>query len=131
MGGANNICSDKTGTLTLNQMNLSQFWNVDVKNVDIYSDSYNEDQISYNKDYIEVFKIASLVNSTAMLRPEEKGSSTELAILKYFEKMGVKYEDYRSTYEVKQKFPFSSTRKRMSVVINFNDDAHLFIKGAS
>ena len=76
MGGANNICSDKTGTLTLNQMNLSQFWNVDVKTIDIYSDSYNEDQISYNKDYIEVFKIASLVNSTAMLRPEEKGSST-------------------------------------------------------
>ena len=76
MGGANNICSDKTGTLTLNQMNLSQFWNVDVKTIDIHSNSYNEDQISYNKDYIEVFKIASLVNSTAMLRPEEKGSST-------------------------------------------------------
>ena len=30
-----------------------------------------------------------------MLRPEEKGSSTEIAILKYFEKMGVKYEEYR------------------------------------
>lgn len=66
-----------------------------------------------------------------MLRPEEKGSSTEIAILKYFEKMNVKYEDYRRTYEIKHKFPFSSSRKRMSIVVNYKDDATLFIKGAS
>ena len=45
--------------------------------------------------------------------------------------MDVKYEDYRDTYEVKHKLPFSSSRKRMSVVINYNESAHLFIKGAS
>lgn len=71
------------------------------------------------------------MNGTAHLRPEEKGSSTEIAILQYFEKMGVKYEDYRTNYEIKHKFPFSSSRKRMSVVVNHKDDAHLFTKGAS
>jgi P-type Ca2+ transporter type 2B len=66
-----------------------------------------------------------------LLRPEEKGSSTEIAILKYFEKMDVKYEDYRENYEVKHKMPFSSSRKRMSIVVNYKENAHLFIKGAS
>ena len=45
--------------------------------------------------------------------------------------MGIDYEEYRQKYEVKHKFPFSSSRKRMSIVVNLNDSAHLFIKGAS
>ena len=36
MGGANNICSDKTGTLTLNKMSLSQVWNASTKVIDIH-----------------------------------------------------------------------------------------------
>ncbi len=36
MGGANNICSDKTGTLTMNKMTLSQIWNGNLINIDTY-----------------------------------------------------------------------------------------------
>lgn len=95
MGGANNICSDKTGTLTMNKMTLSQIWNANTKVVEVHKQQLTEHDLSLNEEFNELFKVASLVNSTALLRPEEKGSSTELAILKYFEKMNVKYEDYR------------------------------------
>jgi len=36
MGGANNICSDKTGTLTMKKMTLAQIWNAETKLIDTY-----------------------------------------------------------------------------------------------
>jgi Ca2+ transporting ATPase len=37
MGGANCVCSDKTGTLTQNKMNLQQIWNQNLVQIDVYS----------------------------------------------------------------------------------------------
>lgn len=131
MGGANNICSDKTGTLTMNKMTLAQIWNKDSKAVDLYKEKLEESDLSKNPEFNELFKIASMVNSTAQLQPEEKGSSTEIAILKYFKRMGVDYEEYKNQFDIKFKMPFSSTRKRMSIVFEHKGKASLFIKGAS
>ena len=40
-------------------------------------------------------------------------------------KLSVDYNEYR------EKYPFSSSRKRMSIVLNIADDQYLFVKGAS
>lgn len=49
MGGANNICSDKTGTLTKNQMTLTTLWCGRIVKLDTYSETIKmEEQISTN-----------------------------------------------------------------------------------
>lgn len=45
--------------------------------------------------------------------------------------MGVDYEEYKNQFDIKFKMPFSSTRKRMSIVFEHKGKASLFIKGAS
>jgi P-type Ca2+ transporter type 2B len=76
MGGANNICSDKTGTLTMNKMTLTQLWNGSTIDIDSHKESLSFEEISDSIEWSELLKIGTCVNSTANLLPEEKGSST-------------------------------------------------------
>ena len=66
-----------------------------------------------------------------MLRPEPKGSSTELALLKFIEKTGINYETFREKYPAETKFPFSSKRKRMSSILTWEGENIILVKGAS
>jgi magnesium-transporting ATPase (P-type) len=45
--------------------------------------------------------------------------------------MNVNYETIREKNEPKLKYPFSSSRKRMSVILDYKGESHIFIKGAS
>jgi len=75
--------------------------------------------------------VGCCVNSTALLRPEVKGSSTEIAIIKLLEQMGFNYENIREKYPTLLKYPFSSKRKRMSSLIDYKGQKTLLVKGAS
>ena len=63
-----------------------------------------------------------LCNSTAIIRPQEKGSRTEIALIYFAEKCGYNYEKYREKYKVLHRVPFNSADKYMSTVIQLDGE---------
>lgn len=74
MGGANYICTDKTGTLTANKMTVVEVWSG--KQYKFASDNLDDFRNDVSKGYKELLVNSIFHNSSASIRPEEKGSQT-------------------------------------------------------
>jgi len=134
MGGATNICSDKTGTLTQNEMTVVNAWFCGKKYTDITESVARE----LNPEYMHALVDGIAVNSTAFeaTNPRGKveyvGSKTEGALIKLCKVFGSQYEPIRKQYSPYYKlYPFSSARKAMSTVIKTEKSYRLYSKGAS
>ena len=140
MGAATTICSDKTGTLTTNNMTVMRAYFCECD----YGASGDSPAAAaaLPAETLEKLFAGVIFNcDTATSLYNEKGENastgnkTELALLKWVEDMKADYRKFRSDraefIREKVEFPFSSQRKRMSAMINSATGWSLYTKGAS
>ncbi|KAJ3450482.1 calcium-transporting atpase [Anaeramoeba flamelloides] len=138
MGNVTTICSDKTGTLTKNEMNVVEGYFFGTK-FDTQPDINN-----LNKKYSEILIKNISLNSKAYLHYDESkqknkiiGSQTEGALLLLLkDKWNEDFESIRKKHEnedsIVKLISFSSKRKRMSTIIKEDNENYLvFTNGAS
>lgn len=117
MGATTVICTDKTGTLTRNQMQVHR------------TDFYGEPST-------ELLYEGIAVNSTARLdlsgdRAQVLGNPTEGALLLWLREQGVDYEELRHRAERLEELPFTTERKYMATVVrSAGGKTLLYVKGA-
>ncbi|KAK8916917.1 Calcium-transporting ATPase 8, plasma membrane-type [Platanthera zijinensis] len=133
MGSATTICSDKTGTLTLNQMTVVE---AHVGGVKLASpDDVKQLSSSICSILIEGIAqntIGSVYEPKNGVTPEVTGSPTEKALLSWGLKLGMKFGDARSETSILHVFPFNSEKKRGGVALHATgSEVRVHWKGAA
>lgn len=138
LGQATVICSDKTGTLTQNEMTVRKVYDLD-NEYDVTGGGYNPEgdilikdekaEISGNLDTI--LKVCFLCND-AIIENDDKvlGDPTEGALLVLAKKGGYTVEDKNEKYPQLNEYPFDSTRKMMTSINKIEEKNMVLTKGA-
>ncbi len=111
MGATSVICTDKTGTLTQNQMTVYQTKFFSLENQEFGEDEYS----SLIKEGVAVNTTASL--DTSDEKPKVIGNPTEGALLLWLRSKGIDYSPLKRSVDVKGEIPFSTERKFMATLV--------------
>lgn len=147
LGTTSVICSDKTGTLTQNQMQVMRIWaggktwkvtgqGFDPNGAFVDTEG-NEIDANEDQELKPLLTISAYCNEARLVtddegRPAIQGNPTEGALVVAAAKAGISRADLKEQKnETLRSFPFDSTRKMMSVLVRTpNDDTFLVAKGA-
>jgi P-type Ca2+ transporter type 2C len=137
LGSTDVICSDKTGTLTRGEMTVRQVW-YNRSNYHLSGSGYDTDgQFSVNKktvsgsQLLQILKIGALCNNAGLNDSGGIiGDPTEASLLVALHKAGADHLKIQSDYKRINEIPFSSERKMMTTIHNFENKYIVAVKGA-
>lgn len=135
LGSTSVICTDKTGTLTMNKMTAVKYFTYDGSSLisRAVEDKPVLEDISFDKLNSEMmlnYASALCNDSTVSEEGLEIGDPTEVALTVFSDKMGYITNRVRDTFARTQEIPFDSDRKLMSTAHKINGKNIMFTKGA-
>ena len=123
LGSVNIICSDKTGTLTINKMTVKKFY--------INGETKNLEEIDIKNDESKLLVDGMILCNDATSKDGvQTGDPTEVALIDVGNKINIFKEDLNKAHKRVNEIPFDSDRKLMTTVNTYDKGFNVFTKGA-